>query len=135
MFHLYSINLLKCFCSIVNLLILCSHVFVNVSEKYSHTYTCNYINVFVFQCVIVNFHIIVNILKHFAILKMIISCITVFVTGHLFVLPKDKIEKITVLNMNEVYVFELILLLIWNCCIFFNLKSFQSLVLVSRDSV
>ena len=43
MLHLYSINLLKCFYSLVRLLILCSHVFVNVSEKYSHTYTCSYI--------------------------------------------------------------------------------------------
>ena len=62
MLHLYSINLLKCFCSIVKFLILCSLVFVNVSEKYSHTYTCNYINVFVFQ-----FFIIVIILKLIAI--------------------------------------------------------------------
>ena len=33
MLYLYSIHLLKCFCSIVKLLILCSLVFVNVSEK------------------------------------------------------------------------------------------------------
>ena len=33
MLHLYSINLLKCFSSIVKLFILCSLVFVNVSEK------------------------------------------------------------------------------------------------------
>ena len=66
---------------------------------------------------------------------MIISRITVFVTGHLFVLPEDKIEKTIGLNMSEVYVFELILLLILDCCIFFYLKSFQSLVLVSQDSV
>ena len=30
---LYSINLLNCSCSIVKLLIICSHVFVNVVEK------------------------------------------------------------------------------------------------------
>ena len=33
MLHLFSINLLNCFCSIVKLFILCLHVFVNVSEK------------------------------------------------------------------------------------------------------
>ena len=36
MLHLYCNNLLNCFCSIVKLLILCSHVFVNVSENRPH---------------------------------------------------------------------------------------------------
>ena len=66
MLHLYSINLLKCFCSIVKLLILCSPVFVSVSEKiyfnlsHKNIYTLTlihviifiihtYINVFVYQ--------------------------------------------------------------------------------------
>ena len=47
---------------------------------------------------------------------------------------KDKSEKTTVININEVYVFELVLLLIQGCYIIFYLKSFQPLVLVSQDS-
>ena len=65
------------------------------------------------------------------------TCINVFVfvTDDLFVLHKDKSEETTVLDMNEVYVFELILLLVQDFYIIVYLKSFQSLVLVSQDSV